>query len=36
MVEITAMNRVKKKERKEMNTVSEISGTTLNTPIFTL
>ena len=31
MVEITATNRVKKKERKEMRTVSEISGTTLNT-----
>ena len=36
MVEITAMEKKNKKERKELRTVSEISGTTLNAPTFEL
>ena len=36
MVEITLKNRIKKKEWKEMKIASETSGTTLNSPTFTL
>ena len=36
MVEIAATEKNKEKERKELRTVSETSGTTLDTPTFEL